>query len=35
LITFNWIHRKKDGTDFLADISRLGGQIETDYRFLG
>jgi uncharacterized alpha-E superfamily protein len=22
-------------TDFLADISRLGGQIEKDYRFLG
>ena len=22
-------------TDFLADIARLGGQIERDYRFLG
>ncbi len=30
LITFNWIHRKKDGTDFLADIQlqsiRIGGE---------
>jgi PAS domain S-box-containing protein len=30
LITFNWIHRKKDGTDFITDIQlqsiRIGGE---------